>query len=275
MALNNITLTSAMRSNLLALQGISSDIAVTQERLATGKRVNSASDDASAFFSSQAGYSKADALNTLKSGMSEGLQKIKTALQATTTATSVLKQMKSLADQALATSDAATKTSLQNQYNQLRTQLDSITQNDANYKGTNLLSGTAGNDLVINFNEDATSNITISAQDTTTTSYEPAAAANWATDSTQITAAQTATGDAVTSFNSLATQLGSYSSFIQTRIDFTSQLSSIFQSGADSLVNADLNQEGANMLALQTRQQLGVTALSLSSQANAAVLRLF
>src|ERR1700681_1542495 len=109
MALNNITLTAAMRSNLLSLQGIASDVATTQQRLATGKRVNSAVDDATAFFSAQAGYSKADALNTLKSAMSEGLQKINTALQATTTATSLLKQMKSLADQALATSDSTTK----------------------------------------------------------------------------------------------------------------------------------------------------------------------
>jgi flagellin-like hook-associated protein FlgL len=275
MALNNITLTAAMRSNLLALQGIAQDTAVTQQRLSTGKAVNSAVDNASAFFSAQAGYNQADALTQLKAAMGEGLQKINTALQATSTAASILKQMKSLADQALSTSDSTTKQSLQDQYNQLRTQLDNITQNDANYKGTNLLSHSAGNDLVISFNADSTSTITISAHDTTTTSYEPAAAANWATDNTQITAAQTATTSAVTSFNSLATSLGSYSSFIQTRINFTSELSSIFQSGADSLVNADMNQEGANMLALQTRQQLSVTALSLSSQANAAVLRLF
>ncbi len=271
--MNNITLTGAMRSNLLSLQGISQDVAVTQQRLATGRRVNSAQDDASAYFSAQQGFNKAESLNSLKAAMGEGLQKIQTALTATSSATSVLKQMKSLADQALATSDATSRTNLQNQYNELRTQLTSITQNDANYKGTNLLSGTAGNDLTINFNEDATSNITISATDTTATAFTPGAGDF--SSNAGMTAARDAAADATVSFQSLATTLGSYSSFIKTRQDFTAQLSSIFQSGADNLVNADLNEEGANMLALQTRQQLSVTALSLASQANQAVLRLF
>lgn len=271
--MNNITLTGAMRSNLLSLQGISQDVATTQQRLSTGKRVNSAVDDASAYFSAQAGYNKAEALNTLKAAMGEGLAKIKTALTATQTATSVLKQMKSLADQALATSDSATRTTLQGQYNQLKSQLGTITQNDANYKGTNLLSGTTGNDLVINFNEDSTSKITVSATDTTAATYNPTTA-DFSTNS-GIATAQAESTNATAAFQSLATTLGAYSSFIQTRQDFTSQLSSIFQTGADDLVNADMNQEGANMLALQTRQQLSITALSLASQANQAVLRLF
>jgi flagellin len=271
--MNSITLTGAMRSNLLSLQGIASDVATTQQRLATGKRVNSAADDASAYFSAQTGYNKAEALNSLKDAMGEGLQKIQTALTATTSATSVLKQMKSLADQALATSDTTTRTSLQDQYNQLRTQLSSITQNDANYKGTNLLSGTTGNDLTINFNEQGTSNITIAATDTTATSYTPAVA-DFSSNAGIKTAGDNA-ATATTSFQNLATKLGSYNGFLKTRQDFTSQLQSIFQSGADNLVNADLNAEGANMLALQTRQQLSVTALSLASQANQAVMRLF
>ncbi|MEP7355154.1 MAG: flagellin [Acidobacteriota bacterium] len=273
--MNSITLTSAMNANLLSLQGIASDVALTQQRLATGKKVNSAQDNASAYFSAQQGYNKADALNTLKDAMGEGLQKISTALTATNSATTTLKQMKSLADQALATNDTTTKQNLQDQYNQLRTQLTSFTQNDANYKGTNLLSASAGNDLVINFNEDGTSKITIAAQDTTTTSYTPAAASGWATSNANITTSQTDSSTAASSFQGLTAKLGAYSSFIQTRLDFTKQLSNIFTSGADNLVNADMNQEGANMLALQTRQSLGVTALSLASQANAAVLHLF
>jgi flagellin-like hook-associated protein FlgL len=128
---------------------------------------------------------------------------------------------------------------------------------------------------VINFNEDATSNITISAVDTTATTYTPSAAADWATDASAIQDAQTESADAATAFQGLSTTLGAYSSFSQTRVDFTNNLSSIFKVGADNLVNADMNEEGANMLALQTRQQLSVTALSLASQANQAVLRLF
>lgn len=270
-----VTLTGAMRSNLLSLQEISALQSTTQQRLATGRRVNSAVDDASAYFSSQAGFAKSEALNSLKAAMGEGLQKIKTALQSTTSAVDILKQMKSLADQALATSDTTTKSSLMSQFNTLRTQLNSLTQNDANYKGTNLLSGVAGNDLTISFNEDATSNITISAVDTTATSYQPAAGSGWASDNANITTSRDAVNDGITSFQNLASTLGAYSSFIQTRINFTNQISSIFQTGAEELVAADMNEEGANMLILQTRNQLSVTALSLSSQAAQSVLRLF
>ena len=62
---------------------------------------------------------------------------------------------------------------------------------------------------------------------------------------------------------------------MQTRQDFTKNLINTLQTGADSLVLADSNEEGANMLALQTRQSLSTTALSLANQAGQAVLRLF
>jgi flagellin-like hook-associated protein FlgL len=62
---------------------------------------------------------------------------------------------------------------------------------------------------------------------------------------------------------------------VQIRQDFTKGLINTLQTGGDSLVLADSNEEGANMLALQTRQQLSTTALSLSAQADQAVLRLF
>jgi flagellin len=273
--MSNISLSSAMQSNLLSLQGISKQIASTQTALSTGKSVNSASDNATAFFSAQQGYNQADSLNQLKSAMGEGLQVVNTALQAITSATSILQQMKALASQALSTSDTTQKTNLQTQYNQLQTQLNEITQNDANYKGTNLLSGSAGNNLTVNFNAEGTSNITIASVDTTATTYQPAAASTWASSDAAISASQTADASAITSFNSLSQTLGSYNSLITTRQDFTTQLSNIFTTGANNLTNADMNQESANMLALQTSQSLSVDALSLANQANQSVLRLF
>ena len=62
---------------------------------------------------------------------------------------------------------------------------------------------------------------------------------------------------------------------MQARQDFTKNLISVLQIGADNLVLADTNEEGANMLALNTRQQLSTTALSLAAQADQNVLRLF
>ena len=128
-------------------------------------------------------------------------------------------------------------------------QLNQLTQNDGNYLGTNLLSGQANNNLVINFNTSNTGNITIAAVDTSQATYQPAAASG--------------------------STLGSYSSYITARQNFTSQLSAIFTTGANNITAADMNQESADMLALQTQQQLGVTALSVANQANQSVLRLF
>jgi flagellin len=61
---------------------------------------------------------------------------------------------------------------------------------------------------------------------------------------------------------------------VQTRNDFTKNLVNVLQTGADNLVLADTNEEGANLLALQTRQSLSTTALSLANQSNQAVLKL-
>jgi len=79
----------------------------------------------------------------------------------------------------------------------------------------------------------------------------------------------------LTTLRSQAQTFGSQLSTVQIRQDFTKAMINTLQTGADGLVLADTNQEGANLLALQTRQSLSTTALSLSAQADQAVLRLF
>jgi flagellin-like hook-associated protein FlgL len=269
----NIQLTSAMRSNLLSLQQTARSIGITQERLSTGRRVNSASDDATAYFSAQQGFQKATDLSSLKADMGEGLQKIKTATTTLDSVNAVMSQMKGLINQAKATADTTTRTQLAAQYDSLRDQLNQLTANDANYKGTNLLA--ANNDLVVNFNETASSKITIASTDVTAGAYSvDVSANNWAAAG-DINAAETNLTSATTAFQNLSKTLASQSTYIQTRIDFTAQLANNFKSGAENLVAADMNEEGANLLSLNVQQQLGTTALSLSSQAAQAILRLF
>ena len=79
----------------------------------------------------------------------------------------------------------------------------------------------------------------------------------------------------LTTLRTQASALGSSLSVVQTRQDFTKSMINTLQTGSDGLILADTNQEGANLLALQTRQSLSTTALSLSAQADQAVLRLF
>jgi flagellin len=72
-----------------------------------------------------------------------------------------------------------------------------------------------------------------------------------------------------------AGKLSTNLSTITIRQDFTANMINTLEDGAANLTNADMNEEGANMLMLQTRQQLGTTSLSLASQAAQSVLRLF
>ncbi len=95
------------------------------------------------------------------------------------------------------------------------------------------------------------------------------------TDNTTIEANITEIDNAVSALRTEAQKLASNLSTIQIRADFTDQMVNTLTNGADNLVLADMNEEGANMLMLQTRQALSTTSLSLSSQAAQAVLRLF
>jgi flagellin-like hook-associated protein FlgL len=117
--------------------------------------------------------------------------------------------------------------------------------------------------------------VTINAVDFSVTGLGVAGAQNSWAALADITAASSDLTTALSTLRSQATAFGSNLSTVQIRQDFTKAMINTLQSGADSLTLADSNEEGANLLALQTRQQLSTTALSLASQASQAVLRLF
>jgi flagellin len=161
---------------------------------------------------------------------------------------------------------------LEVQFNEILTQIDALAR-DASYNGINLL---FGDDLKVVFNEDSTSALDIAGVTFTTAGLGLTALAGgeFQTNGT----IDTVLGDvdaALRTLRAQATNFGSKLSTVQTRQEFTKQLINTLETGADNLVLADTNEEGANMLALQTRQQLSTTALSLSAQADQAVLRLF
>ena len=126
--------------------------------------------------------------------------------------------------------------------------------------------------------------ITIRIDDTTNTKMRvtfnstgltiDAAANNWS-GAADVTAASDDLTAALTKLRSQAQAFSTNLSTVQIRQDFTKAMINTLQSGADALTLADSNEEGANLLALQTRQQLSTTALSLASQASQSVLRLF
>lgn len=160
-------------------------------------------------------------------------------------------------------------------FNSLRVQMDQLVA-DASYKGVNLLQ--ANNDLTVFFNEGQTSSLTITSRLMDTSSgglnISEIVAKAWATDG-NISGAIDQLDQAVNTLRQQASTFGGNLSVVETRSDFTENMINTLVGGASNLTVADTNEEGANLLALQTRQSLGTTALSLASQADQNVLQLF
>ena len=274
--MSDIVLSAGVRSNLLQLQQTSDLITRTQVRLSTGKRVNSALDNAINFFTAQGLDNRASDLSSLLDSMSDAINTIQAANNGITAITKLVQAAQALTSQAKQTSDATTRTSLATQFNALLTQIGQL-GSDSGFNGVNLL---GDDDLKVNFNEDATSSTTITGVDYTnqTTPLSINQAANWyanAAGDTNIDNAVNELTAALTALRSELQTLGANLSTVQIRQDFTKATINTLQNGSATLTLADSNEEGANLLALQTRQQLSTTALSLAAQADQNVLRLF
>ena len=269
-------LSFGVRNSLLSLQSTQENIAVAQQRLSTGKRVNSALDNPSAFFTAAGLTQRAKDLARLQDDQSLALKTLEASDKGIKGVTSLVEQAQGLARQALQSSDVAVRANLAAQYATIRTQIDQLA-GDAGFNGRNLVNDSTANTLVVNFNENNTSSLTITGVDITTGAAGlniAAAASAWASDA-NIQAAQTDLAAATTTLRSNASTFGSNLAVVQNRVDFTKNLINVLKGGSDILTLADINEEGANLLALQTRQQLGVQALTLASQSDQAVLRLF
>jgi flagellin len=271
MPISDITLAGGMRQNLASLQLVASLQARTTERLSTGKRVNTAVDDPSAYFAAQNHLSRASDLAARKDSMGEAIQTVKAAIEGIEGITKLLEQAKGLTAAARG-STTADRSTLATQFDDLRTQIDQLA-GDSSYRGTNFL---ASDSLTVEFNEDGSASLTVTGFDATAGGDLDIAAADnsWASDG-DIDAAVADLDGAMNTLRAQAKTLSANLSVVTTRQEFTANLMNTLTTGADNLTSADQNEEGANMLALQTRQQLGVVALSLSSQAQQSILRLF
>jgi flagellin len=272
--MSEIVLSAGVRSNLLQLQQTSDLITKTQNKLATGKKVNSALDNAINFFTAQGLDTRANNLNSLLDSMSNGVSTIQAANNGITSITKLVQAAQALVSQAQQAGNTVTQAKLSTQFNTLLTQIGQLA-GDSGFNGVNLL---GGNTLTVTLNDTATSTISVAGVDYTNASAAglniATAANNWAA-ATDITAASTALTAALTKLQAESQTLSSSLSTVQVRQDFTKSMINTLQGGSDNLTLADSNEEGANLLALQTRQQLSSTALSLAAQADQNVLRLF
>lgn len=301
-----ITLSTAVRANLLALQQTASFIGRTQGRLSTGLSVASPIDDAVKYFQSKSLNDRASDLSNRKSNIDQGISTIDTALKAVDALESLTSQMKGIVDSARS-GDATQRSKFASQLKELATQIEKLVL-DASYQGLNLLNSTASK-LSVQFSDKTTSKLNVDGVDFQASAYflNSAGAAVGATTislvggvvsgvlgfGVMLSAYNFSDATALASFNARAdiavTRLDKVISNVQSqaatlannvailavRSDFTQQYISTLETGAGKLTVADLNAEGANLLALQTRQQLGIQALSFAGQAEQSILGLF
>jgi len=165
--MGDITLTSAVRSSLSAMKSTVDMMGQVQNRLATGKKVNSALDNPNSFFTADGLQSRANDLGGLMDDMGQSVQTLKAADQGLKGITKLVESAKAKANQALQSQSQYERQKFAGEYNDLLGQIEDLAK-DSSYKGKNLLGG-AGNDLTVNFNEDNTSKLSVSAVDFTDT----------------------------------------------------------------------------------------------------------
>jgi flagellin len=297
--MSDITLSAGVRQNLLSLQNTASLLTTTQEHLATGKKVNSALDNPTSLFTSQSLNNRANSLNSLLDQIGNATQTLQAANQGLTSLTSLLQQALATVHQALqapapstlsfgvnelgltastvqgtavASGNNATRATLQGDFNALLTKIDQLA-GDASFNGVNLLNG---DNLQVVFNETNTSSLNIQGVTFNSTGLgllqiSGTGFQNNATINTTISSLNTA----LSAVQSQTETFGTNASTIQIRQSFTQQLVNVLQTGASNLVLVDQNQESANLLTLQTQQQLEISALSIANRANQSVLKLF
>ncbi|MES0882649.1 flagellin [Roseibium sp. SCP14] len=166
----DIVLSSAVRDNLLSLKQTADLQSVTQTRLATGLKVNTALDNPNSFFTAQSLNDRASDLSNLLDNMGQAVQTIRAADKGITSITKLVESAKAIANQALQTSSEYERKQFTSQYNDILEQIEDMAR-DSSYKGKNLLAG-AGNELEVIFNEDSTSNLTVEPVDFTDTTLD-------------------------------------------------------------------------------------------------------
>ena len=158
------------------------------------------------------------------------------------------------------------------QFNDILSSVDQFAA-DSSFNGVNLLK--AGNDLNIIYNEDGTSKSTVASRDVTSANFSLVNVnATGSGTVANFTGQEAIIKNALASIRTYQSEYATHLATAQNRQQFSTSVINILKTGADNLTNADQNEEAANVLALQTRQQLSQSALSLAVQSDQAVLQL-
>lgn len=298
--MSDIALTAAQRTSLLSLQRTQFLSDRTQTRLSTGRAINTVVDDAVNFFRARSLTDRSSDFSLRRDEIDQGISSLNTALQATEAVDDLLNQLKGIVEAARSQSTQE-RQSATTQFIEVGRQVFELIE-DASYQGLNLLNST-NSTLDVAFGVRTSSRLQVNGFDLNATaanttngifSVQAFFTANssfaisnfgisggsftsFGADNANVSFATTATAaidSSISRLRAAAATLGSNVAILQTRLDFTDSYVNELSTGSDKLTLADLNEEGANLVALQTRQQLGIQSLAISGQQQQAILAL-
>jgi flagellin len=270
---------------MVALQNLAAtqaQLMTTQNRVNTGLKIASAKDNAAIWAIAQNQRATSTSLNSVISSLQRGQSTVDVALSAGNSISDLLLQMK---EKALAASDSTLDTNSRNALNSefisLRDQINKTVTN-AVFNGGNMLLGasTGGTATTVKAlaNADATSVITVQAQDLSLGGAALGAGVGTTATIgtvTQATNMIASLNTAIAGVSSALGKLGTGSKALASHLTFINNLQNTVDAGIGNLVDADLAKESANLQALQTKQQLGIQALSIANQSSSILLGLF
>jgi flagellin len=259
------------------LNATSMELSETQTHINTGLKVASAKDNGATWAIAQNQRATSQALNAVKESLQRGQSTVDVALAAGATVSDLLLQMK---EKALAASDATldstSRAALNDDFVSLRDQISKAV-NNAEFNGANMLKGTNPTDIAALANADGTSTITVQAQPMDLGTGAMSALTNTSSIGTQTLAFNmiAVINQSIISVSSALSALGTGSKALESHLTFIGKLQDTVDAGVGNLVDADLAKESATLQALQTKQQLGVQALSIANQAPQMITQLF
>ena len=263
---------------MIALQNLNKtnqDLATTQNRINTGLKVASAKDNGSIWAIAQGQRAELGALNAVSQSLDRGTSAVDVAMAAGETVSDLLVQMK---EKALAATDetltSSSRDALAEDFEALRDQISSVVAN-AEFNGVNLLdTGATGFEALADAS--GAQRLTVAAEVMALGGTIVSIGASQSiTNLSDASAALTDVDDSIAAVSAALARMGTKSKALETHSTFVGKLQDALEAGVGNLVDADLAKESARLQALQTKQQLGVQALSIANQAPQVILGLF
>ena len=264
---------------MVALQNLNrtnNDLATTQSRINTGLKVASAKDNGAIWAIAQNQRSEAGALNAVKESLQRSISTVDVALSAGESVSDLLLQMKEKALSAADTTlDSASRTALNDDFKALRDQIAKVVSN-AEFNGANMITGTSPTTVAALASADGQNKITVAAQNLSLGGGNVTVAATSSIATQSAAAAMIATvNTSIANVSSALSKLGTGSKALSSHVDFVGKLQDTIEAGVGNLVDADLAKESARLQSLQTKQQLGIQALSIANSSSSTLLGLF